>query len=1035
MRRAALVLVMSAALGCPPAATLPAGCGKDTDCKGARICVAHACVDPPPKSAAAAPPDPAPAAVDGGVSGGDGGAGDGGSAAAPAPAPIGASQMFHVDALHTGRSRFKAPLAPPKETMHVATGGVVYSSPAITDDGTLVFGSHDKSVYAVDAAGKIRWRHPTGDLVWGSPALGPGGVAYVGSDDDRLYAFDLADGNVRWTFQAGPCRVATGVGPEGARCDVDGVTVAPDGTVYAAADGLYALSPDGKLKWKFAPAVTHCAATPAVGPDGTVYVGCRDDALYAVGPDGVARWSFRAGDDVDSSPAVGADGTVYVGSDDHKLYALGPGGAAALGGGHRRADPQLARRRRRRHRLRRQLRRRALRGAPGRRGRVELPHRRSHRQLARRRRRRQRARRLRGRSRLRRRSRRQAPVEPAPRRRRRLDGCHRPRRHHLRRRRRPRAARPSLIESRFAHEHRQREPVESPAPGPYEGLRSHELAATLNADVKGRHRLRTLLDILVDENIVEKAPGNRFRLVGAAAARAAAPASALPAGWVAGSLRVHPAGYGFVARDDGEDDVYVAARNRASAMDGDRVAISTWLGYKGTEGRIEKVLERGRAKLTGTCAAPAAPATSSPTIRASPPPAATCSSTARRAAPRTGRRSSPRSRATRRAPTSRSRRASSTCSAIPTIRAPRSRRSSSSATSRPSFPTTSCRPPSARPPRCAPRTSPIASTCATARFMTIDPETARDFDDAVCVEPSPKGPGWARLWVAVADVSHYVPAGLRARPRGARARLLGLSARPRHPDAAASSSRRGSARSTPRSIAAPWSCAWRSIRSGDVHDEYFCAAVIRSKARLDYPGVAAALAGDFRGSRARYREFLPELERMAALAKKLRVRRLDARLARLRPARGQGASSTRTIRRRVRDVVQSRGDAAVKGAYQLVEDFMLAANEAVARHFRERELDTVWRVHDVPSDERLQQFAELAHAFGLHFDAEAGRSPKKLKDFLALARTAGRWSARSTSCCCARSSRRSTTWSTSATSAWRRPTTCTSRRRSAAIPI
>jgi ribonuclease R len=166
-----------------------------------------------------------------------------------------------------------------------------------------------------------------------------------------------------------------------------------------------------------------------------------------------------------------------------------------------------------------------------------------------------------------------------------------------------------------------------------------------------------------------------------------------------------------------------------------------------------------------------------------------------------------------------------------------------------------------------------------------------------------------------------------------------------------------------------------------VHDEYFCAAVINSKARLDYPGVAAALAGDFRGARARYREFLPDLEKMAALAKKMRARRLE------RGALDFDLPEAKVILdeddpKRVRDVVQSRGDAAVKGAYQLVEDFMLAANEAVARHFRERNLDTVWRIHDVPSDERLQQFAELAHAFGLSFDAEAGRSPKKLKEFL-----------------------------------------------------
>jgi outer membrane protein assembly factor BamB len=332
---------MGGVLGCPPPATLPSGCGKDVDCKGSRICVAHACVDPKPV-------DRRQSTVDSGTEPSDGGMVDAGAndmAVVDLPKPIGVSQMFHVDAMHSGRSRYKVPTAAPKETMHVATGGVVFSSPAIADDGTLVFGSHDKSIYAVDGAGTIKWRHPTGDLVWGAPALGPGGVVYAGSDDDRVYAFDLADGTVRWTFTAGPCRVATGVGPEGARCDVDGVTVAPDGTVYASADGLYALAPDGKLKWKFAPGVTHCAATPAVGLDGTVYVGCHDDALYAVAPDGTQRWSFRAGDDVDSSPAVSADGIVYFGSDDRKLYALGPGGAlrwAVTTGGAIRSSPAVS---------------------------------------------------------------------------------------------------------------------------------------------------------------------------------------------------------------------------------------------------------------------------------------------------------------------------------------------------------------------------------------------------------------------------------------------------------------------------------------------------------------------------------------------------------------------------------------------------------------------------------------------------------------------------------------------------------------------
>jgi outer membrane protein assembly factor BamB len=338
---------------CPPLGTLP-GCGKDIDCKGARICVAGACVDPAPRA-----PAPPAAIVDGGdvVAASDGGEG---SAAPCSVAPtdlgvnltagLGPAPMFHVDAQHAGRSAARAPVALPHETMHVATGGVVVSQPAIatTPDGPLlVFGSHDKSVYAVAADGTIRWRRATGDLVWCAPALGPDGVVYVGSDDDKLYAFDLKDGSTRWSFQAGPCRVAVGSGPEAARCDVDGVTVAPDGAIFASADGLYALRPDGTLRWKFQPGPrVHCAAPPAVSLDGTtVYVGCQDDGLYAIdAATGTKRWEIRAGGDVDSAPAVGADGTIYVGSDDKKLYAIAPGGGlrwAVITGGAIRSSPAI----------------------------------------------------------------------------------------------------------------------------------------------------------------------------------------------------------------------------------------------------------------------------------------------------------------------------------------------------------------------------------------------------------------------------------------------------------------------------------------------------------------------------------------------------------------------------------------------------------------------------------------------------------------------------------------------------------------------
>jgi outer membrane protein assembly factor BamB len=357
MRLLPVVVALAASIAialvaaCPPPGTLP-GCGKDTDCKGVRICVAGACVDPPPRAT------PSPPIVDGGdaeAAGSDGGAPPL-SSASPVDlgvnltATLGPAPMFHIDAQHGGRSAARAPIALPHETMHVATGGVVVGQPAIatTPDGPLiVFGSHDKSVYAVAADGTIKWRRATGDLVWGAPALGPDGTVYVGSDDDRLYAFDLKDGTTRWSFQAGPCRISVGSGPEAARCDVDGVTVAPDGALYVSADGLYALRPDGTLRWKFQPGPrVHCAAPPAVSVDATtIYVGCQDDGLYAVdAATGGKRWEIRAGGDIDSAPAVGSDGTIYVGSDDKKLYAINPGGGvrwAVITGGAIRSSPAI----------------------------------------------------------------------------------------------------------------------------------------------------------------------------------------------------------------------------------------------------------------------------------------------------------------------------------------------------------------------------------------------------------------------------------------------------------------------------------------------------------------------------------------------------------------------------------------------------------------------------------------------------------------------------------------------------------------------
>jgi len=76
-----------------------------------------------------------------------------------------------------------------------------------------------------------------------------------------------------------------------------------------------------KLKWSFTTG-SRIYSSPAIGADGTIYVGSIDNNLYAINPDGTLKWSFTTGDMVFSSPAIGADGTIYVGSFDGKLYAI-----------------------------------------------------------------------------------------------------------------------------------------------------------------------------------------------------------------------------------------------------------------------------------------------------------------------------------------------------------------------------------------------------------------------------------------------------------------------------------------------------------------------------------------------------------------------------------------------------------------------------------------------------------------------------------------------------------------------------------------
>ena len=266
-------------------------------------------------------------------------------------------------------------------------------------------------------------------------------------------------------------------------------------------------------------------------------------------------------------------------------------------------------------------------------------------------------------------------------------------------------------------------------------------------------------------------------------------------------------------------------------------------------------------------------------------------------------------------------------------------------------------------------------------FTTIDPETARDFDDAVAIEALPNG--GTRLWVAVADVSHYVREGS---PLDAEARRRGCSiylpnrAIPMLPEPLSAHI----CSLVPEEDGWRWSSridldraraavvAQRLLRGGD------------SLARA--PRLPGRRGGAGRATRAasgsKYEPFLPDAARDGSLARQLRAARL-ARGALDFDLPEPFVELDHDDPRLVRDIRKSRRDPGERQAYSMIEEFMLAANEAVARSFHERGEDTLWRIHDAPDRARLEEFAVLARALRHRASTSTtARTPKGLKRVL-----------------------------------------------------
>jgi ribonuclease R len=238
-------------------------------------------------------------------------------------------------------------------------------------------------------------------------------------------------------------------------------------------------------------------------------------------------------------------------------------------------------------------------------------------------------------------------------------------------------------------------------------------------------------------------------------------------------------------------------------------------------------------------------------------------------------------------------------------------------------------------------------------IVTIDGETARDFDDAVYVER--RADGGYQLQVHIADVAHYIQRGSSLDHE---ARLRGTSvyfpnrAVPMLPEALSN----GICSLKPYVDRLVMSVVMEFSKTGDVLSADFTPGVMRSAERMTYTNVNKVIEGDPEALR-QYEALAPEFRKMKELALVLNARR-NARGSidfDLPEAVIEFDDSGRML-----SIVRSERNI----AHRLIEEFMLAANESVARYLEKRGITSLHRVHEKPDPKRVLEFEELAKAFG-----------------------------------------------------------------------
>ncbi len=249
-------------------------------------------------------------------------------------------------------------------------------------------------------------------------------------------------------------------------------------------------------------------------------------------------------------------------------------------------------------------------------------------------------------------------------------------------------------------------------------------------------------------------------------------------------------------------------------------------------------------------------------------------------------------------------------------------------------------------------------------LVTIDGEDARDFDDAVFCQKTPKG--W-KLLVAIADVSHYVQINT-ALDEEAKNRSTSVyfpeKVIPMLPEILSN----GLCSLNPNVDRLCMVCEMQINTEGKVIRSRFYDAVMRSHARLTYDEVAKMLVTGNKRLQKKYADLMPHLKQLYALYQVLRVAREK------RGAMDFDTQETQIVfgeDRKIEKIVPvQRND-----AHKLIEEFMITANTTTARFLNRRKIPRLLRIHEPPTKEKVQALREFLAGLGLSLDGGDEPSP------------------------------------------------------------